>query len=313
MRQTLMLLLVLLSLVLPSSGVDLSVPVWTDSEKAAAEVEGFPLVGEYLSRSGPSALQVTLLKDGDFLVAIYRGGLPGNGWDGSRIESRKLNSEALKAILEGYTKTDRESPTLEMPAPDEAILVFPDDFTNVENGLLHAGGRSIREVGSFHLHIEFMLPFKPGRDPSSQDRGNSGIYIFNNYEVQVIDSFGLDLEEENNAIGIESESNRWCGALYKTKAPDVNMALSPLRWQTYDIDFEAPQFDGDRKTRNARITVEHNGVRVHDGVELKDGTGLGATREQCAEGRIYFQDHGNPVVFRNVWATALESSAASNP
>jgi hypothetical protein len=145
------------------------------------------------------------------------------------------------------------------------------------------------------------------RSLSNQDRGNSGIYIFNNYEIQIIDSFGLDYEHpENNAIELESENTQWCGCLYKMKRPDMNMCFPPLRWQTFDIDFQAPEFEGSTKVRNARITVRHNGVLIHDDVELETGTGAGAKRQQLAEGPLFFQSHGTPIRFRNVWAAELK-------
>lgn len=283
------------------------VPVWTNAEFATREVEHFPMVGEYLSNSGSSAIQATLLKDGDFLVATYQNGLPGAGWDQSAIKSDKLNPEALKALLKGYTKTERTSPTMGKSAPANAILTFPSDLTNVSDGLLLAGGKTAKDLGSFHMHLEFMQPFKPGRNPSNQDRGNSGIYIFDNYEIQIIDTFALDLDTGNNAIATESANTQWCGALYKMKRPDVHMAYPPLRWQTFDIDFQAPEIDGGKKVRNARITVVHNGIKIHDNIELKTGTGAGAKRKQLAQGPIYFQDHKNPIIFRNIWATELTS------
>jgi hypothetical protein len=281
------------------------VPVYTDTESALQAVTGFPMVGEFVSKDGKIAIQANLLKDGDFLVATYQGGLPGDGWDKSAIKSEKLNTEALKTRLKGYTKTERKSPTLGKTAPKNAVLTMPDGFTNVKDGILMAGGQTTKDLGSFHMHLEFMQPFKPGRNPSNQDRGNSGIYIFNNYEIQVIDSFGLNLNAENNAIKLESINKQWCGALYKMKIPDVHMAYPPLRWQTYDIDFQAPEFDGDTKVKNARLTVRHNGVKIHDDVELKTGTGNGAKKKQFAEGPVFFQNHGNPVMYRNVWATEL--------
>lgn len=241
------LVLICLSTALSSFAAKLPfTPVWTDVETATKEVADFPLVGEFLSKSGNTAIQATLLKDGDFLVATYPGGLPGAGWDQSPVKSEKLNPEALKTMLDDYTKTERTSPTLGKPAPKDAILVFPDDFTNVKDGIMMAGGKTVKDLSSFHMHLEFMQPLKPGRNPSNQDRGNSGIYIFDNYEIQVVDSFALDFNAENNAIETESLNSQWCGALYKQKIPDVHMAYPPLRWQTYDIDFQAPEFDGEK-------------------------------------------------------------------
>ncbi|MDF7807341.1 DUF1080 domain-containing protein [Pontiellaceae bacterium B12219] len=283
------------------------VPMYTDPQSANEAVAVFPKVGEYISNDGKTAIQVNLLPEGTFLVARYSGGLPGDGWDRSPIESSIQTADELETALSGFKKVERKSPTLGKPQPADALLKFPDDFSNVQNGYLMAGGKTEKELSSFHMHLEFLMPFKPGRNLSSQDRGNSGIYIFHNYEIQVIDSFGLDFENPaNNANTIESLNKQWCGSLYKEKLPDVNMCFPPLTWQTYDIDFIAPKFEGDQKVKNARITVYHNGVLIHDDVELKTGTGAGAKRPQLAEGPVYFQNHGTPVMFRNVWATELK-------
>ena len=283
------------------------VPTYMNAEEAAEGRPGFPLVGEYVSKDGKTAIQANMQPDGRFLVAEYAGGLPGDGWDQSAIVSSLKSADELKAAVKGFRKVERESPTLGKPAPADAILTFPADITNVKDGLLTGAGITTKELESFHMHLEFCMPFKPDRTLSHQDRGNSGIYIFNNYEVQVMDSFALDFEDPaNNAIGLNSESFQWCGSLYKKKTPDVSMVYPPLRWQTYDIDFTAPVFEGDKKVRNARITVRHNGVLIHDDVELETGTGAGAKRPQVAKGKIIFQGHGNLVMYRNIWATELK-------
>jgi hypothetical protein len=281
-------------------------PVYESTEAAIEACADFPMVGEYVSTDGKTALQANLLNDGTFLVAIYQSGLPGDGWDQSGLQSKKLTPAELKELLASYKKVERKSPTLGKAAPADAVLTMTDGFTNVENGILMAGGKTTKDLESFHMHLEFMQPFKPGRNPSSQDRGNSGIYIFNNYEVQVIDSFALDLDADNNAIKTESLNSQWCGALYKMKTPDVHMAYPPLCWQTYDIDFQAPEFDGAEKVKNARLTVYHNGVLIHNDVELLTGTGNGAKQPQLASGPVLFQNHANPVIYRNVWATELK-------
>ena len=79
------------------------------------------------------------------------------------------------------------------------------------------------------------------------------------------------------------------------------MSYPPLAWQTYEITFTAPKFEGKNKTANARITVRHNGVTIHDDVELPKGTGAGGGRREVPRECIYLQGHGNPVRFRNIW------------
>jgi hypothetical protein len=155
------------------------------------------------------------------------------------------------------------------------------------DGFLEIGATTKMPVADFRLHLEFKTPYQPtARD---QGRGNSGVYIQRRYEVQILDSFGLD--------GAFNE----CGSLYRQTPPDVNMALPPLVWQTYDIWFTPAKFDEEgKKTDNARITVWHNGVAVHDNREITSKTGAGQA-ETDKPLPIHFQNHGNPVQFRNMW------------
>ena len=301
---TLFLTICLFSTQLFSASKD-KVKAWTDSESALKDNPAFAIQGEYTGEENGSktAIQATVLNDGKLLVSKYKGGLPGAGWDKSKIDSKVMTLDEVKSLVAKLKKENRVSPTMGKTAPKDAFMVMPDDFENVKDGILHAGGKTKKEVGSFKMHVEFMLPFKPARNPSNQDRGNSGIYIYNNYEIQVIDSFALDFDSANNAIKTESLNKQWCGCLYKMKLADVNMALPPLTWQTYDIEFTAPVIENGKKVKNARLTVYHNGVKIHDNYELKSGTGAGAKRKQLDVGPIYFQNHGNPTVFRNVWIT----------
>lgn len=138
------------------------------------------------------------------------------------------------------------------------------------------------------LHIEFMPPHMP--DAKGQARGNSGVFVMDNYEVQVLDSYALPKLEVGD-----------CAALYSKKAPDKNAAKAPAQWQTYDMDFKAPRFDAaGKKTANARITIFWNGEKVHDNVEL-EGPLPGGSGEKPEGGGIRLQDHGNPVRYRNIW------------
>ena len=282
---------------------------WIDPVKAAKENAAFTYIGEYKSNNAELFHQVTALNDGNFLVTSYSKGLPGRGWDKTvQPSSESLSLEKLQALLKGSEKLNYQSPTLGKKAPKSATLTMPDGFTNVRDGILWAGGKTTKKVGSFKMHLEFRLPFKPKRNPSNQDKGNSGIYIYNNYEIQVLDSFALDYTAEKFPIKQESHKTQWCGCLYKMKMADVNMSLPPLVWQTYDIEFTAPVMQGGKKIKNARLTVLHNGVKIHDNVELKSGTGAGAKKKQLDRGLIYFQDHSNPTAFRNVWIVETQSN-----
>ena len=142
--------------------------------------------------------------------------------------------------------------------------------------------------GRFKLHVEFRVPYQPKQ--SGQGRGNSGVYVQGRYEVQVLDSYGL------------KSKNNDCGAIYGVAAPRVNACKAPTVWQAYDIEFWSPVCEGGKKVKNARISVLHNGVKIHDDVEIpKDNTTAGLGGDVCKPGPIMLQDHGNPVQFRNVW------------
>jgi type 1 glutamine amidotransferase len=148
----------------------------------------------------------------------------------------------------------------------------------------------IVSTGSFGdalVHVEFRIPAMPGAQ--GQGRGNSGVYVQGRYEVQVLDSLGLE-------PGLGD-----CGALYGQKVPDTNACRAPERWQTYDIEFRAPRLDSaGGVTEPARMSVWQNGIRIHDEVELKGPTAAGMEGE-VARGPLLLQDHGNPVRYRNVW------------
>ncbi len=139
----------------------------------------------------------------------------------------------------------------------------------------------------FRLHVEFRVPAHPAK-VKGQARGNSGVYLQQRYELQILDSYGLELKPSD------------CGGLYRRKAADVNMCRAPGEWQSYDIWFTAARFSDGKKTAKARITAIHNGVKIHDDVEIDGKTGAGKP-EGPEPMPILLQDHGNPVSFRNIW------------
>lgn len=191
-------------------------------------------------------------------------------------------------------RIQRRSPTLGAQPPAEAQVLFDGTSTDqfiggkmTDEGLLVEGADIKPMFQDFDLHLEFLLPYMP--EATDQGRGNSGVYIQSRYECQILDSFGVE------------PAINGAGSLYKFKAPDLNMALPPLVWQTYDIRFTAPRWSADgEKIRNARITAWLNGVIVQDDVELEDKTGAGKPEEPVLL-PTKLQNHSDPVRFRNIW------------
>jgi hypothetical protein len=157
------------------------------------------------------------------------------------------------------------------------------------------GGNIITEKtfdGHFKLHVEFRVPYMP--DAKGQARGNSGVYVQGRYEVQVLDSYGLESKDND------------CGAIYEVSAPLVNACKAPTVWQSYDIEFHAPKCEDGKKVEPARMTVYQNGVKIQDDVKIPvDNTRAGMGGDPCKPGPIMLQDHGNPVQYRNVWLLPL--------
>ena len=160
--------------------------------------------------------------------------------------------------------------------------------------------QSKQKFGSCQLHIEFATPKVP--KGNGQSRGNSGVFIMGQYEIQVLDSF------ENTTY-----PDGQCGALYGRAKPLVNASRGPGEWQTFDITFHRPLFDENGQvTRRAKFHVIHNGVVIHDNLELSGGTGwrgahsISEYKKHADKGPLQMQDHGNPVRFRNIWIRELE-------
>ena len=197
-------------------------------------------------------------------------------------------------------KVYRRSPTLGMKAPEGAVVLFDgttaDHFQNGRmsaDNLLMEGVTSQQKFGSYKLHLEFLLSYMPYA--RGQGRANSGLYHQGRYEVQILDSFGLD--------GKDNE----CGGIYKIAAPQVNMCFPPLSWQTYDAEFHAAEYDGDgKKSKNAWVTVKHNNVLIHEKQELPHGTTAAPVNEGPEDGPLFLQNHGNPIRFRNIWVQPID-------
>ena len=282
-------------------------------------------MGEFLGEITPVdgeketlGLQLRSLGDGSFDAQSFLGGLPGQ--DKHKPEAFRMIGQRSDdfVVLSGgpwvmivekdhcllvdrkgnkigkLNRLQRSSPSMGALPPEDAIVLFDgknvDQFSNAQmtkDGLLMQGADLKPMFQDFNLHVEFRIPYMPKAE--GQSRGNSGLYLQSRYECQVLDSFGLDRLQNG------------LGSLYRFKKPDVNMALPPLSWQTYDVQFTAPRWAADgSKVRNARITSWINGVKVQDNVELPNKTGAGQQEEPILL-PTKFQDHGDPVRFRNVW------------
>ena len=195
-------------------------------------------------------------------------------------------------------------------APSDATVLF--DGTNlsawtpakqawkVENGYVevipNSGDLKTKATfGDVQLHVEWAAPAQVRGD--SQNRGNSGIFLQGRYEVQVLDSFDNPTYPDGQA-----------GAIYGQWPPLVNAVRKPGEWQSYDIVFEAPRFDGARLVKPAFMTVFLNGVLLHNRKELMGPTvhrALASYAPQPAEDALVLQDHQQPVRYRNVWIRRL--------
>ncbi|MFP4058144.1 MAG: DUF1080 domain-containing protein [Candidatus Brocadiia bacterium] len=167
-----------------------------------------------------------------------------------------------------------------------------------DEGRLLAGVTSKAKFADAVIHLEFIIPPAPeGR----RAHGNSGVYIQRRYEIQILNSHG------------GKPRSGGCGAIYRYKAADTNAALEPGTWQSYTIFFREPDWaerEGKpEKTADARFTVFHNGVKIHDRVEVSRKTGHGRP-EGPEPGPLHLQHHGWPVAFRNVWVLPVEDEAA---
>ena len=171
----------------------------------------------------------------------------------------------------------------------------------VKDGYVEVVGRTgdiatKEEFGDCQLHIEWATPSEVKGE--GQGRGNSGVFLMERYEVQVLDSY-------NNKTYYHGQA----GSIYKQYAPLVNASRGPGEWQSYDIIFKAPRFDEQGKViERARITVLHNGVLIQNNVEIYGLTFHDQPALYIAhgpKGSVKLQDHGNPLRYRNIWIRQL--------
>jgi hypothetical protein len=188
--------------------------------------------------------------------------------------------------------------------PEDAVVLFDGksmeaweggDKWKVEGGVATAAGGSItskQKFGDCQLHVEFATPEKV--EGEGQGRGNSGVYLMGQYELQILDSYG-------NQTYFDGQ----CGSIYKQQPPMVNVCRKPGEWQTYDIVFTAPRFNDDGSVKSpGYITALHNGVLIHNHFQLQGTTSYTEApkyHKHADKEPLHIQFHGNPVKFRNIW------------
>jgi Domain of Unknown Function (DUF1080) len=240
--------------------------------------------------------------------------------DGIKVHETDTTKQPLPPVVtpgEGAAMT---------AAPSDATVLFDGTEDSMNNNFSDRTGKptkwkivngvleSVRGAGYIHskqafgscqLHVEWTSPVKV--ESEGQGRGNSGVFLMNTYEVQVLDSY-------ENITYADGQA----GAIYGRSKPLVNACRKPGEWQSYDIIFQRPLFDEAGKvTRRATMTVIHNGVVIQDHVVISGGTGWDGPHsagEYNAHGDklpIALQDHGNPVRFRNIWIRELKDKPVS--
>ncbi len=246
----------------------------------------------------------------------FQGQVDGAEWKG-RLAEGVIKGDSNQAGTFEARRVEKKSPATGKKAPEGAVVLL--DGKHFEEMVRSNGAEwDLGEVGkdgsiqvpkggmkskhefenSFNLHVEFQNPLQPKEH--SQGRGNSGVYLPNGDEIQVLDSFG-----EATYVG------GCCGGLYRYKDPDSMETIEslannpenkypltsfpPLTWQTYDIEYRVEKKDG-QYSGKPRVTVFHNGIKIHDNAELKN---------EARKGSFQFQDHGNAVRYRNIWVQPI--------
>lgn len=269
---------------------------------------------------GGGSFRAVLSADGDKKVklsltgkaegkTVALGGKAGDvEWKGTIEGARTLAAESKDGKFD-LKWTVRKSPTEGAKPPAGAVVLLPFEegkapstdawqsmdgklcpWIPLESGAIQVRGGNIqtkKSFGNVQLHVEFRTPYMPAA--RGQGRGNSGVYLQSRYEIQVLDSFGLEPKDNE------------CGGIYSVGAPKAVASLPPGRWQTYDATFTAPEVKDGKITKPAVITVLHNGIKIHENVKIDHVTTAGVGGPIVTPAPLMLQDHGNPVQFRNIW------------
>jgi Domain of Unknown Function (DUF1080) len=235
----------------------------------------------------------------------------------SSSEAAQKGKQQPKAYESGIIWAEPKMVTTGAPGtpPSDAIVLFDgknmDAWKGAEKWVIEDGAgiassvaRTKQPFGDCQLHVEFASP-KVVRG-SGQGRGNNGIgFMGARYEVQVLDSW-------NNPTYFDGQ----CAAIYKQRPPLVNASRPPGEWQTYDIIFETPRFEGEKLMKPGYVTVFHNGALVQNHVELLGDTPYDRAPKYTAHPDklpLELMYHGNPVRFRNIWIREIKDLESKKP
>lgn len=305
-------------------------PQISDPAKVDAD---FAAIGEYLGERPASGdakrparvgVQVVAYGAGAFRAIVLPGGLPGEGWEGGErivVPGTRGDDGAIRFAGEGYageltagklaltapdqaawalTRVERRSPTLGAQPPEGAVVLCGGESgtsafgTKIRDGTIGCGGDTRDTYGSFTLHMEFRLPYQPGQPESTRDTDMAMIA-----DPLPKQRWGTawGIVQIDGGFGLPCTDSR-IGGIKGIAPARLNMSYPPLAWQTFDMDFTV----GDPAAtppRNPRLTVRHNGVTVHEDVELVRPPRR--PEPPPAHVRLHIAAHGLECRFRNIW------------
>lgn len=301
---------------------------WADAPQKDGNARNNPGLVARVIGLGNNRYEIQILEEfdkrADFKVkteAVWKNGkmtFDQNGYSGKITNDSFTGKKAGGAFDTPFSlkRVHRASPTMGKKAPENAVVLFDgsnldawerqggedptwlikDGYFEVlpkkENSDVGGSINTRQSFGDVKVHLEFRLPYEP--EYRGQKRANSGFFLPGGYEVQILDSYGLD--------GMWNE----CGALYKQSPPRVNMCWAPGVWQTFDVEFKRLRRDSEgNKVDHAEFTVWHNGVKIHNNFQIEGPTSNTQKGRGLAEsgknGGLSLQDHSNKIQFRNIW------------
>ena len=301
---------------------------WVDAPQKDGNARNNPGLVARVIGLGNNRYEIQILEEfdkrADFKVkteAVWENGkmtFDQNGYSGKITNDSFTGNKAGGAFDTPFSlkRVHRASPTMGKKAPENAVVLFDgsdldawerqgggnptwltkDGYFEVlpkkDNNNVGGSINTRQSFGDVKVHLEFRLPYEP--EHRGQKRANSGFFLPGGYEVQILDSYGLD--------GMWNE----CGALYKQSPPRVNMCWAPGVWQTFDVEFKRLRRDSEgNKVDHAEFTVWHNGVKIHNSFQIKGATSNTQKGRELGEsgknGGLSLQDHSNKIQFRNIW------------